>query len=220
MADYFLRHSALAPLGLGARATADAADPLKAPGAPGAGVCMGERPLRKQAGLRGDVTDPGFVAAVKKALGVAPPAEAHGTAGALDKGRGVRILWLGPDEWLCVADADSALDPHAALAVTLKGFHAAAWDVSGSRTTIAVTGPRARDLLAKGCALDLHASVFPKGHVVAGHVALAHCEIDHVADENGDPVFELYVHRSFAEYLWTWLEDAALEYGLKVLPEA
>lgn len=215
MAEYFLRHSALGPLGLGARATADANDALKAD----AGVRMGERPFRKQSGLRGDIDDSAFRAAVKTALGVEPPKEAHGTTGPVDLTQGVRILWMSPDEWLCVTDANATLDPTAALVDALKGLHAAAWDVSGSRTTIAVTGRNARDVLAKGCALDLHESVFPAGHVIAGHVALAHCEIDHVSDDDGDPVFELYVHRSFAEYLWTWLEDAALEYGLKVLPE-
>ena len=31
------------------------------------------------------------------------------------------------------------------------------------------------------------------------------------------PVFDIYVLRSFAEYLWAWLEDAAQEYGVTVL---
>ena len=30
------------------------------------------------------------------------------------------------------------------------------------------------------------------------------------------PSYELYVQRSFAEYLWLWLEDAALEYGVAI----
>ena len=31
------------------------------------------------------------------------------------------------------------------------------------------------------------------------------------------PAYDLYVPRSFAEYLWRWLEDAAAEYGVTVL---
>ncbi|MHC8509916.1 MAG: sarcosine oxidase subunit gamma [Rhodospirillales bacterium] len=217
MAETFLRHSALAALGLGARTAQDAEDPARA----GAGVWMGERPFRRQAGLRGDVGDAAFCAAVKKALGAEPPAGAHQTAGPADLTNGVRILWLGPDEWLCAGHPDSELDPAGALSAALTGLHAAAWDISGSRTVIWLSGPNARDVLAKGCALDLHPSVFQPGHVIAGHVALAHAEIDYVQDgPEGEPVFELYVHRSFAEYLWTWLEDAALEYGLRVVEEA
>ena len=30
--------------------------------------------------------------------------------------------------------------------------------------------------------------------------------------------FDLYVGRSFAHYLWAWLEDAGREYGVQVEP--
>jgi sarcosine oxidase gamma subunit len=30
------------------------------------------------------------------------------------------------------------------------------------------------------------------------------------------PTFDIYVARSFAEYLWAWLEDAGGEYGVAV----
>jgi sarcosine oxidase subunit gamma len=31
------------------------------------------------------------------------------------------------------------------------------------------------------------------------------------------PAYDVYVLRSFAEYLWLWLEDAAKEYGMAVV---
>ena len=34
---------------------------------------------------------------------------------------------------------------------------------------------------------------------------------------SAEPAFDLYVLRSFADYLWAWLEDAAREYGLKIV---
>ncbi len=39
------------------------------------------------------------------------------------------------------------------------------------------------------------------------------------ADESAadGPAFEVYVLRSFAEYLWTWIEDAGQEYGVTVI---
>ena len=30
------------------------------------------------------------------------------------------------------------------------------------------------------------------------------------------PTFEVYVHRSFADYAWRWLADAGLEYGVSI----
>ena len=73
---------------------------------------------------------------------------------------------------------------------------------------------RARDLLAKGCSLDLHPRVFGRGGCAQSHLAKAQVVLHQVSDE---PAFDLYVLRSFADYLWAWLEDAAGEYGLAVV---
>ncbi len=32
------------------------------------------------------------------------------------------------------------------------------------------------------------------------------------------PVFDIYVARGFAQYLWVWLEDAGAEYGVIISP--
>ena len=32
------------------------------------------------------------------------------------------------------------------------------------------------------------------------------------------PSFDVYVARSFVQYLWTWLEDAGREYGVLIEP--
>ncbi|MEE9184627.1 MAG: sarcosine oxidase subunit gamma family protein [Acidimicrobiia bacterium] len=39
------------------------------------------------------------------------------------------------------------------------------------------------------------------------------------ADEGSaqGPAFDLYVPRSFADYLWAWLEDAGTEYGVALV---
>jgi sarcosine oxidase subunit gamma len=31
------------------------------------------------------------------------------------------------------------------------------------------------------------------------------------------PSYDIYIHRSFAVYAWSWLSDAAREYGLAVM---
>ncbi|NIO38860.1 MAG: hypothetical protein GTO41_00860, partial [Burkholderiales bacterium] len=33
------------------------------------------------------------------------------------------------------------------------------------------------------------------------------------------PSYDIYVHRSFADYLWRWLEDAAQEYGVAIIAQ-
>ena len=99
----------------------------------------------------------------------------------------------------------------AALRQALQGQHAAVTDTSHGRTVIAVAGPQARETLLKGCSLDLHPRVFKAGACAQTTLARAsvilHCT---------GPSYDIYVHRSFAEYLWTWIEDAGAEYGVKV----
>ncbi len=71
-------------------------------------------------------------------------------------------LWLGPDEWLVFGGEWSAA---AGLAAEQewRAVADAAVDVSAQRIGLRLAGPRAADLLAAGCALDLHPAVFRVG---------------------------------------------------------
>jgi sarcosine oxidase subunit gamma len=208
--DAFLRHSPLAHLGLSGRATADQdkADDI--------GAQMGERPFRGIVNLRGPAADEAFGAAAQTALGVALPVAPNTTASAGE----VTVLWLAPDEWWVVTPGEGPAMADK-LRRGLEGVRSAVTDVSESRTCIEVRGPRARDLLVKGCPLDLHPRVFAKGECAQCHLAKTMMTL-HMTDDDEDqdgPAFDLYVLNSFAEYLWLWLEDAAREYGLKVTAE-
>ena len=201
MAEAYLRLSALAHLGLEARAVADPGE---------AGVVLSERPCRGQIDLRGDPEDAGFLGAVEQAIGFALPLEAGTTASR----RGLTALWLGPNEWLVVAPPDGQGAVAEALRAALKDLWAAVTDVSDGRAVIGLSGRHARAVLMKGCSLDLHPRVFGPGRSAQSAVARA-LVLLHQTDET--PSYDLYVHRSFAEYLWLWLEDAAAEYGLAVV---
>jgi sarcosine oxidase subunit gamma len=208
--DAFLRHSPLAHLGLAGRATTDQnkADDI--------GVAMGERPFRGIVNLRGPAEDEAFGAAAQTALGVALPVAPNTTA---SDGQ-VTVLWLAPDEWWVVTPGDGSAMADK-LRRALEGVRSAVTDVSESRTCIEVRGPRARDLLVKGCPLDLHPRMFGKGECAQSHLAKTMITLHMTTggDHEDGPAFDLYVLNSFAEYLWLWLEDAAREYGLKVTGE-
>ncbi len=199
MADSYRRQSPLAQLGLDGRTQAERGD---------AGVAMAERRFPAIVDLRGDISQEAFAAAVTDALGFALPAEPNTTAGEDN----LRALWLGPDEWWVVCRDRPTLAED--LAKALEGQGAAVTEVGESRTCIRVSGPHARDLIAKGCPLDLHPKVFATGHCAQGMLAKAGILLHQVSDE---PAYDIYVLRSFAEYLWHWLEDAAQEYGVTVL---
>ena len=195
----YLRHSALAGLGLAVRAHAGPGE---------AGVLLRECGHRVQLCLRGS-PGPDFDAAVEGVLGLRPPAT-PGTA--LQRG-GITLLWLGPQEWLAVSpggDRDALL---AALRAAFGTLHAAVVDVSDARAVVSVAGCRAREVLQKGCPLDLHPTRFRAGSVAGSRFARCHLLLHQTDDA---PAYDLYVARSFARYLWSWLEDAAAEYGVAV----
>lgn len=200
MPERYLRLGALDHRHLDARAVDDPGE---------AGVTLCERRFVGKINLRGEPVRP-FRDAVKKALGVAPPTKPNTSAA----GETCTILWLGPNEWLAVTPPGAEGDAAAALREALGKRHAAVTDVSEARTVIALGGPRARDVLAKGCPLDLHPRVFKAGDCAQSALAKA-LVILHQTDDA--PAYDIYVDRSFADYLWRWLEDAAAEYGLAIV---
>ena len=202
MAEQYRRRSALAHLGLEARVSAALGD---------AGVMLAESPIRGLLVLRGDSAGAEFRSAVSAVLGLDPVDEPLTAA----RKRDVSMLWLGPDEWLVVTPDRRAERIERTLRDALEGQHAALTDVSHSRTVLALCGPDARAVLAKGCPLDFHPRVFGPGRCAQSR--LAKCQVL-IHQTNAAPAFDIYVQRSFAEYAWTWLEDAGQEFGVRIAP--
>lgn len=155
--------------------------------------------------LRGDPAAAGFAEAVEAALGLALPPQPNRTA-ATD---GRKLLWLGPTEWLLVL-TDGGTDAAAALRAAFADGSGALVEVTAAREVLSVAGPQAREVLARGCGLDLHPRVFALGD--CAQTLLGQLDVLlHLVDDT--PTFELYVGRSFADHLWRWLEQAAQPYG-------
>ena len=113
-------------------------------------------------------------------------------------------LWLGPDEWLIVGPPGN----EAQLEAEFAAAGATVVDVSANRTTLELSGPRARELLEFGCPIDLHPSVFGPGRCAQTLLARANVLIWFVSDEP-EPIYRLLVRPSFAAYVAAWLADAA-----------
>ena len=173
------------------------------------GVRLCERPFLGHLILRGDPARRNLTSGVKRVLGVSLPRKANTVASAED----VRILWLGPDEWLIVTRPNRESEIIPALQGELLKVFASVTDVSSAQTVIGIEGPKVRDTLAKGCPLDVHPRAFASGQCAQSRIAKADAIIHQLDDT---PSFDLIVRRSFAEYLWSWLADAAGEYGIAV----
>jgi len=175
-----------------------------------AGVTLRERPFLGYINVRGNPEDGNFLEAVKGVAAVDLPLEAN----TVDEGDRCTAIWLGPNEWYLRTEAGAELDTIARLEESLAGQVFAVNDVTSNFTTLVLGGPRARDVLEKGCALDLHPRVFGE-RTQCAQTLLSHAGI--VIRPAGDGAsFELVVRRSFADYVFVWLEDAAAEFGMAV----
>ena len=169
-------------------------------------VALVEAPPRGQIGLRGDPEDAAFVSGIKNAIGLRLPTLPNTTLSA----HGISALWLGPDEWLIQTPPVRAERVANDLCQALKGAHAAVVDLTHARMVIRISGAKSRDVLAKGCPLDLHPRVFAASAGAQSLLAKASI-ILHAVDAEGS--FDIFVARSYAEYLWDWLADAMIEFG-------
>ena len=122
---------------------------------------------------------------------------------------GFALIGTAPGQWLAIAESKEARALPATLGVALKG-DATVVDLSDGKAVLRISGPRARDTLAKGCSLDLHQRVFNPGNAATTPVALIDCVIWQV-DET--PTYDLAVPTSYAESFWSWLTASAAEYG-------
>jgi sarcosine oxidase subunit gamma len=121
------------------------------------------------------------------------PIEPNTVTGDMTRG----ALWLGPDEWLVVAQpGDPGVIVEGLEALLVESHHAVV-DVSGNRAVIELHGPGRLALLASACSLDLD----PAGGWVPGVCAqtlLARAQV--IVQELPD-VTRLFVRPSFADYV-------------------
>lgn len=182
---------------------------------------------------RADATRPvGVRAIAREGLGVASVAAPRGGAAALAelvaarygvalpaptraaRGAAQTFVWAGPGQWLFVADRRQGFAEELKQLLPL----AAVSDQSDARAALRLTGPNVRDMLAKGCMIDLHARAFPPGAAAMTSIAqIGVClwRVDELAHAS-EAVFDILVARSFAGSFWSWAEASAAEFGSSV----
>ena len=151
--------------------------------------------------LRGNPQDKAFRRSAEAALNQELPIAAN----TISEGS-LTICWLGPDEWLILANSEVVPDLLAALEEALAGQSCAINDLSGGQLMLRLSGTSVRETLAKGCTLDFHPSVFAPGMCAQSGLAKASVLLvcSGVKDE-----FLVIVRRSFSDYLVAWLAAAA-----------
>jgi sarcosine oxidase subunit gamma len=169
------------------------------------GVHLREVPFLAQVNLRVDPTSPA-AGRIGDALGAPLPTDPNTVTTVAE----LLVMWLGPDEWLIVGPDGQAPQLEAQLRSALADQPGSVVDVSANRTTLELSGPAARQVLEKGCPLDLHPRAFTPGTCAQTLLARANVVLHQVDDA---PTYRILVRPSFADYLAEWLLDAMGEFA-------
>ena len=94
--------------------------------------------------IKGDLADGPFAEAIKAATGHAIPDQRRIVTG------DTQLAWMAPDELLLITEHAAAPAIVADLETKLAGQHALVAEVSDARATFRISGPGAREVLAKG----------------------------------------------------------------------
>jgi sarcosine oxidase, subunit gamma len=163
-----------------------------------------ELPFLTQLNVRLDATSPVAIAATAVLGGPLPIVPC--TASRFGE---FEVLWLGPDEWLVLAPPGRETSLAARLREAIGPYDGAVTDVSAERAALELTGAHVREVLARGCSIDLHPKVTPIGSCV--QTSLARTGVVIVVHDDSASDFLVLVGASFADYLASWLIDACTE---------
>jgi sarcosine oxidase subunit gamma len=179
-------------------------------GTSASGLTITELTIAAAWNVQGDATRPDFVQEARRLFDVVLPTMPNTTA----RSDTLTALWFGPKSWLLVAGGASSLTDFVAKRDALNQKRGALFDASSSRVAWAIAGPRAAQVLAKGCPLDFHPRAFAVGacaQSVYGHVNVL------IEKRDETPTFTLMAARSFARDVDRALGVVAAQYGFDVL---
>lgn len=158
--------------------------------------------------VKADLSDPALGGAVSAAVGAETPAVRR-AAMAGESG----AIWMAPDELLLLTPLSEVGAKARLIEETAPG--ASAVDVSDMRAVLQLTGPTARETLAKTAPIDLHPDGFQLGDVRRTRIGAVAGMIVQVSA--APETFEIYCFRSVADYMWDLLSvsaESAAEIGM------
>ena len=153
----------------------------------------------------------GAEAAAAAIVGLALPAPRHAEIAG-----GAMAVWVQPSSWLVIRPRGE----EGALAKKLTaaaGDAIAVVDQGHGKAVLRLSGARARDVLAKGCRVDLHPRAFQPGSAATttiDHITLTVVQVDEM------PSYDLVLPANFAEAFLDWLATSAAEFGYEIRPPA
>ncbi len=151
---------------------------------------------------------PDTAAAIVTALGI----ECSTRPGIVNSDGKTQVCWNGPNSWMVVcSDAEAGRAPGELFKVLQDavGNLGAVVDQSHGRCGLRLSGLRARQVMAKNTAIDLHPRAFGPGQCAMTSVAHMNATIIQVDDT---PTYDLFVIRSLARSFAHAIKHACHEF--------
>tara|TARA_B100000029_G_C17147340_1_gene804696 strand:- start:37 stop:624 length:588 start_codon:yes stop_codon:yes gene_type:complete len=153
--------------------------------------------------VRGSVKNKNFMTLQGKLLDAVLPIKPN----TYTKNRKIKILWLGPNEWLVVDEDENNNDLFLKLEKNNSYEESAITDVSENRTIIRIRGKKVFKLLAKFIVLDLDKNLSNDSSVA--QTLFIKVPIILVRNNINNQIVEidLYANRSHTNYIYNLLID-------------
>ena len=139
---------------------------------------------------------------LESVLGAALPEKPDASAGSAHE-----MLWLAPGQWL-IRSTGVGRDIAAGIEDACRGalFHLT--DVTDAMCAVDIDGRRSGDLIAKGCSLDLHPTVFRIGQAKRSLLGQVRVVLHRISASR----YRTYFDVSVREHVMQWLKVSAEEF--------
>ena len=135
-----------------------------------------------------------------------------GTApGLATVGKDFTAIPLSPGQWMMVDHKGQSGFAHDISAKVKKLGYVS--QQSDARVRLRVSGPQARELMSRGCRLDLHGDIAGAGFCAQTIMAQVGTLLHQVDDA---PSYDLYVYSGFARSFYHWLTHSAEQFGYRL----
>ena len=165
------------------------------------GIKIQELPYVNKINLRLDPNNNVYMSSCGKILGAVLPTKPNTYV----QNEKVKIIWLGPDEWMIINDQENEL--FIKLKNELGDLEASVTDVSENRTIIRLSGKKIMTLLSKFLVLDLEKNLGTQSSCAQTIFVKVPILLVRNNDNNQIPVIDIFTNRSHANYIYNLIVD-------------
>ena len=165
------------------------------------GIKIQELPYVNKINLRLDPNNNVYMSSCGKILGAVLPTKPNTYV----QNKKVKIIWLGPDEWIVINNQENEL--FIKLKNELGDLEASVTDVSENRTIIRLSGKKIMTLLSKFLVLDLEKNLGNRLSCAQTFFVKVPILLIRNNDNNQIPVIDIFTNRSHANYIYNLIVD-------------